>query len=153
MHLESDGTLIPANSFSRHSYISTNDLPPLTHAPSMITKPYDRAFELPLSAEQFASIRNRYEWLRKTELYRNGRMKKTFETKQCLARLETEMSSMTDTVHTMKVNLGFSKDPETQGETRWKEYGATVLRLYQAYAKRNISLGLSIGPQIGRAHV
>ena len=87
----------------------------------MITKPYDRAFELPLSAEQFASIRNRYEWLRKTELYRNGRMKKTFETKQCLDRLEQEMSSMTDTVHTMKVNLSFSKDPETQGETRWQE--------------------------------
>ena len=113
----------------------------------MITKPYDRAFELPLSAEQFASIRNRYEWLRKTELYRNGRAKKTFETKQCLDRLEQEMSTMIDTVHTMKVNLGFSKDPETQGETRWKEYGTSLLRLYQAYAKRNISLGLSIGPR------
>ena len=82
----------------------------------MITKPYDRAFELPLSAEQFASIRNRYEWLRKTELYRNGRAKKTFETKQCLDRLEQEMSTMIDTVHTMKVSRGFSKDPETQGE-------------------------------------
>src|SRR2546428_9979637 len=57
------------------------------------------------------------------------------------------MSSMTDTVHTMKVDLCFSKDPETQGETRWKEYGTTLLRLYQAYAKRNISLGLSIGPR------
>src|SRR3989442_12947785 len=74
-------------------------------------------------------------------------MKKTYETRQCLDRLEQEMSSMTDTVHTMKVNLGFSKDPDTQGETRWKEYGTSLLRLYQAYAKRNISLGLAIGPR------
>src|SRR5207245_10651581 len=135
---------MPANSFSRYSYISTNDLWPRTHAPSMITKPYDRAFELPLSAEQFASIRNRYEWLRKTELYRNGRAKKTFETKQCLDRLEQEMSTMVYTVHTMKVNLGFSKDPETQGETRWKEYGTSLLRRYEAYAKRNNACGLSM---------
>src|SRR2546427_12631384 len=113
----------------------------------MITKPYDRAFELPLSAEQFASIRNRYEWLRKTELYRNGRAKKTFEAKQCLDRLEQEMSSMTHTVHTMQADLCFSKDPDTQGETRWREYGTTVLRLHQPYAKRNTSLGLTIGPR------
>src|SRR5438309_11727042 len=116
----------------------------------MITKPYDKAFELPLSAEQFASIRNRYEWLRKTELYRNGRMKKTFETRQCLDPLEQEMSSMTDTVHTMKVDLCNSKDPETKGETRWKEYGTTLLRLYQAYAKRDISLALTICPRLAQ---
>src|SRR2546428_14165923 len=101
----------------------------------MITKPYDRAFELPLSAEQFASIRNRYEWLRKTELYRNGRMKKTFETKQCLDRLEQELSSMTDTVHTMKENLSFSNDPETQRVTRWREYWTTVIRMLQTYTR------------------
>src|SRR2546428_2917235 len=57
------------------------------------------------------------------------------------------MSSMRDTVHTMKVDLCLYKDPETQGETRWKEYGTNLLRLYQAYAKRNISLGLTIGPR------
>jgi len=113
----------------------------------MIAKSYDKTFDLPLPAEQFANIRNRYEWLRKTELYRNGRMKKTFETRQCLDRLEEAMSSMTSTVHTMKVNLSFSRDPETQGETRWREYGTTVLRLYQAYAKRKVSLGLSIRPR------
>ncbi len=113
----------------------------------MIAKSYDKSFDFPVPADQFANIRNRYEWLRKTELYRNGRSKKTFDTRQCLNRLEEAMSSMTSTVHTMKLNIGFPRDPETQGETRWREYGTTVLRLYQAYAKRNISLGLSIIPR------
>jgi hypothetical protein len=113
----------------------------------MIAKSYDKSFDLPLPAEQFANIRNRYEWLRKTELYRNGRAKKLFETRQCLDRLGEVMSSMTRTVHSMKVNLGFPRELGTEGETRWREYGTTVLRLYQAYAKRNVSLGLKITPR------
>jgi len=101
------------NSYALQSSLSPNGLAG-THALSMITKLYDRAFDLP--AEQFANIRNRYEWLRKTELYRNGRMKKTFEKRQCLDRLEEEMSSMTRIVHAMKVDLSFPRDqvPKTR---------------------------------------
>ncbi len=113
----------------------------------MTTKLYDAAFDLSITPEQFANIRSRYEWLRKTDLYRAGRAKRSFDMKQCLDRLEAGMSSLTRTVHRMKLNLNFPRDPETEGETRWKEYGTTILRLYQAFGRRNISLCLNISPQ------
>ncbi len=113
----------------------------------MTTKLYDSAFDASITPEQFTNIRSRYEWLRKTDLYRANRAKRTFDPKECLDRLAAEMSSLTRTVHRMRLNLNFPREPETEGETRWKEYGTTILRLYQAFARRNITLPLNISPQ------
>ncbi len=54
---------------------------------------------------------------------------------------------MTTNVRGLKLNVNFPWEVETDGAVRWREYGTTILRLYQAFAKRKLSLDLTINPR------
>src|SRR6266581_4817259 len=95
-------------------------------------------FEVSVSKEQLKRIRERYEYLRKTEEYRGLRVKKAFQPTAILNELEERARDKITVEDRFFLELGITFST-VNDETKWREYGSTLQRLFAALAKGAIA--------------
>lgn len=57
------------------------------------------------------------------------------------------MATLNESFRRMDFSIQFPNGSETDGATRWKEYGATLLKLYHAFAARNLPFAFQLTPR------
>lgn len=113
----------------------------------MQEKPWKKIIgaETSIPYERLEGIRRRYEYLRRTEQYRDRGIKEVFQENTAVKSLEAEAKTRISSEDFVQLNFRISF-PTDSGRARWQEYGATLLRLYAALAERQAPFPLEIVP-------
>ena len=75
------------------------------------------------------------------------RIRKAFRVKDGLEALDQLVQNNTISpgdVLTLGLSIGFPQAPDEEGESHWKEYGNTLIRLYGAFARKRVPFNLEI---------